>query len=92
MIRVLLVTFSALGLAGCWEENLERANFNAIFYYPGDGRSVGREVFLGEVLGLSACQAAASAKAASLNMSRSARWSYICCRKTAQSNCESKHR
>jgi hypothetical protein len=78
----------AIVLAGCSEENLERADFNAYFYYPNNGR----EEFLGQVRGLSACQSAASAKAASLNMNRSSGWSYICCKKTSSSNCESKHK
>jgi hypothetical protein len=54
-------------LTGCGGENLERADFNAYFYYPENNR----EEFLGLVTGLSACQRAASARAASLNMSRS---------------------
>lgn len=76
------------GLTGCGEEDLERADFNAYFYFPDNNR----EEFLGLMKGLSACQRAAGTRAASLNMSRSSGWSYICCKKTSSSNCESKHR
>lgn len=76
------------GLTGCGEEDLERADFNVYFYFPDNSR----EEFLGLVKGLSACQRAAGARATSLNMSRSTRWSYICCKKTSSSDCESKHR
>ncbi len=88
MRRIFFIALLAFGLAGCWEENLEQAEFNAYFYYPNNGR----EEFLGLVKGLSACQSTASAGAASLNMSRSTGWSYICCKKTASSSCESKHK
>ena len=89
--RFTALSFAVLlagGLTGCGEENLERADFNAYFYYPDNNR----EEFLGLVTGLSACQRAASARAASLNMSRSTGWSYICCKKTSSSSCESKHK
>jgi len=76
------------GLTGCGEEDLERADFNAYFYFPDNNR----EEFLGRVKGLSACQRAAGARATSLNMSRSSGWSYICCKKTSSSSCESKHK
>lgn len=75
-------------LAGCNEENLEKAEFNAYFYYP----SSQREEYLGLVRGLSACQAAASNRALSLRMDRSVGWSYICCKKTSQSSCETKYK
>ena len=88
MRRLLLFGLLAVGLTGCWEENLENADFNTYFYYPNNGR----EEFLGLVHGLSSCQSAASGKAISLNMTRSTGWSYICCKKTSSSSCESKHR
>lgn len=75
-------------LAGCGEENLEKAEFNAYFYYP----NTQREEYLGLVRGLSACQSAASSRAYSLRMDRSVPWSYFCCKKTSKSNCESKHK
>lgn len=77
----------AAALGGCGEENLERADFNAYFYYPDSQR----EESLGLVKGISACQSAAGGRARALNMS-TARWSYICCKKTSTSSCESKHR
>lgn len=76
----------AISLVGCGEPNLENADFNAYFYFPD-----GREESLGQVRGLSACQSAANARAASLDMLGSD-WSYICCKKTSSSECESKHR
>lgn len=81
-----LGTLVVVALVGCGEPNLETADFNAYFYFPD-----GREEHLGEVRGLSACQSAANARAASLDMLE-ADWSYICCRKTSNSECESKHR
>jgi hypothetical protein len=74
----------ALLLFGCGED-LEQADFNAYFYYP-----EGREEFLGLVRGLSACQVAASSRAASLHITKG--WSYICCKQTSSSSCASKHK
>jgi hypothetical protein len=86
--RLVTITTLLLALSGCGEENLERADFNAYFYYPESQR----EEYLGLVKGISACQAAAGAKARSLNMTASTKWQYICCKKTPTSSCESKHR
>ena len=78
----------SLVASGCNEENLERTDFNVYFYYPrGD-----REEYLGVVNGISSCQRAAGARASSLQMTSSTGWSYICCKKTASSNCVSKHK
>ncbi len=88
MTRFLFLGLLAVGLTGCSKEDLEKADFNAYFYYPDNNR----EEFLGLVRGLSACQSAAGARASSLNMTRSTGWSYICCKKTSSSSCESKHR
>jgi predicted small lipoprotein YifL len=84
-VALLFAVLMTGGLTGCGED---RPDFNAYFYFPEDNR----EEFLGLVKGLSACQRAAGARATSLNMSRSSGWSYICCKKTSSSNCESKHR
>jgi hypothetical protein len=88
MRQIVLICLLAFGLSGCGDENLEQADFNAYFYYPSNGQ----EEALGLVHGLSACQRAAAGRAASLNMSNTSGWSYICCKKTASSSCESKHR
>jgi hypothetical protein len=85
---IAIVALLPFGLAGCWEENLEKADFNAYFYHPKNER----EEYLGLVRGLSACQKAAWNRASSLNMSRSDGWSYICCKRTSSSSCESKHK
>ena len=53
---------SCAPLAGC-EQDLEKADFNAYFYYPDQ-----REEFLGLVHGLTACQAAASDRPTSPRM------------------------
>ncbi len=87
MKRFGLLLLIGLSLAAC-QEDLEKASFNAYFYYP----TSNKEEYLGEVRGLSGCQRIANAKAASLNMTRSTGWSYICCKKTSKSSCESKHR
>ena len=78
----------ALTLAGCWEQDLERTNFNAYFFYPNNGR----EGFLGLVKGISACQSAAHSRARSLQMTSSTGYSYICCEKTSSSECATKHK
>jgi hypothetical protein len=88
MGRILFIAIVAFILSACGEENLERADFNVYFYYP----NMSREEFLGLAKGLSACQAMASNRAGSLNMTRSTGWSYICCKKTPFSNCASKHK
>jgi len=80
-----VATVAAVAVA-C-SENLESSEFNAYFYYPDD-----REVHLGVVRGISECQSAASAYAASKGFTRSDRWDYICCRRTSSSECATKHR
>jgi hypothetical protein len=68
--------------SGCdRDRDLESATFNAYFYY-----SDNREVYLGQVSGISACRRAARAKAKSLNIENS-HWSYNCCLKTWKSEC-----
>jgi hypothetical protein len=87
MRRIALIAASLLGLVlSACEQNLEKANFNAYFYYPDN-----REEYLGLVQGLSACQTAARSRAETLNMSN-AQWSYICCEKTSSSDCATKHK
>lgn len=85
MLRVFLACLFAVGLSSCSGDDLEKEEFNVLFY------SGGQEQFLGAVSGLSACQSAASAKATSTNLSPSS-WSYVCCKKTATSDCASKHK
>lgn len=79
-------------LSGCGDEGhtaTESDIFNAYFYFPGDSP---REVYLGRVTGISACQSAASSYASQHHMNRSDRWSYICCREAHGSSCYDKHR
>lgn len=68
------------------ERAIENSNFNVYFYYPND-----KEVYVGQVSGLSSCQSTASSYAYRKNMS-SSNWTYICCRVTSGSSCASKHR
>ena len=64
----------------------EYYTYNAYFYDSNE-----REVYLGVVKGLAACQSSASGYANSTGLSNS-EWSYICCRKTSASECASKHK
>ena len=70
-----------LQLGGC---DRERNTYNVFFYYPD-----GREEFVGQVTGLSACQRAAGGRAAGLGVSG---WSYVCCWESGGSSCKGKHR
>lgn len=70
---------------GC-EQDLEEVPFHGYFYTPSD-----KEVYLGLLHGLSACQLAARSMAKELNMEYS-EWSYICCLKTEDSDCAEKHK
>lgn len=57
-------------LSGCGDDvhvATESDRFNAFFYYP-SGSDPRGEVYLGEVIGISACQGAARSFAASKNM------------------------
>lgn len=81
----MLSVVAIIGLAAC-ERDLEEVPFHGYFYTPGD-----REVYLGLLHGLSACQIAAHSKAEELNM-KDANWSYICCLKTNDSDCAEKHK
>ena len=91
MWYLLIIYLIAAYFFGWWpfdetDRAIENSDFNVYFYYPG-----GKEEYLGYVNGLSACQAAARSKAYSSNLSDSD-WSYICCRATGSSSCETKHR
>lgn len=82
--RVITITFLLAALvAGCSGE--EGNTYNAFFYDPD-----GREEFVGQVKGLSACQRAAGARAAALGINSG--WSYICCWQSGGSSCREKHR
>ena len=83
--KILLMSIVLIFTSGFFH-SLEDKKFNVYFYYPN-----GRELHLGVVKGLSACQDSAWAKAQSLRM-QNANWSYICCLKTRSSECKSKHK
>lgn len=86
--RFFVVAIAGALVTSCTPESLETTEFNAYFYYP----DTNREEYLGVVRGISACQSAAAARARSLNMTASTRWSYICCKQTRTSSCASKHK
>lgn len=88
MKRLFAVIFMLTGLNACGAEDLERAEFNAFFYHPGDGK----EERLGVVTGLGSCQRAAHDRAATLGISKTSGWSYVCCRRTSSSECATKHK
>jgi len=75
-----------LSLAACNDQDLSKATFNAYFYFPD-----GKEELVAQVTGISACQNATREKARNLGLERE-RWSYVCCKKTNKSSCESKHK
>lgn len=95
-MRVLMPGILAtLLLTSCGDESLERADFNVYFYYPpkkNEDKNKGKEEYIGLVRGLNACQDAAYSKAQSLGMAKSREWTYLCCKKTKKSDCESSHR
>ena len=74
----------SLFMAAC--QSPENYTYNTYFYDSNE-----REVYLGVVKGLAACQSSASGYANSTGLSNS-EWSYICCRKTSASECASKHK
>lgn len=75
-------------LAACGD-NVETASYNVLFWFPGNNN---QEYHLGVANGLSACGAIAHSYAQSKNLARGDGWSYVCCMKTANSECAEKHR
>lgn len=84
LLTIILITIFFMS-SGC-DRDLESATFTAYFYY-----SDNREVYLGQVSGISACRSAAREKARSLNIENS-NWSYNCCLKTWKSECGEQHK
>lgn len=70
-----------------FEKSDQDADFHVYFYYPG-----GKEAYLGRVEGLSACGDLARTNARLTGVLSSSSWSYVCCKITKDSSCESKHR
>lgn len=69
------------------ERAIENSSYNVYLYFPD-----GKESYLGEVETLSGCRSFANAGANSAGMAPWSGWTYICCRITSSSGCESKHR
>lgn len=92
LTRQLVCAVSILALAGCGDDSLSLSEYddvdvNVYFYFPND-----REVSLGKVRGASACGDVAYSYAREKNLSRSDRWSYICCTIRKGSQCYEKIR
>lgn len=87
-----------LALSGCSDScqeyskyscsELDNLNYNVLFYFP-DGN---KEYHLGVAHGLSQCGSIAHNFAGQKNLDRSSGWSYVCCLKTENSECQEKHR
>jgi hypothetical protein len=85
----------SLLVAGCDDsprQATETDEFNAYFYYPGSSASDPKEVSLGRVVGISACQRAARSFAESKQLTPRSGWSYICCRIANGSQCYDKYK
>lgn len=103
MARILVVAALSVVLAGCSGdpcreysaytcEQLEQQTYN-VYYYDVERRSEsGRELFLGEAVGLEGCGTLADAVADARSEEREGDWSYICCLQTDESSCAEKHR
>ena len=68
------------------ERAIDNSDFNVHFYYPNN-----KEEYVGYTTGLSSCGSLARSHAYQKGVQNSS-WSYICCRVTSDSSCESKHR
>ena len=87
------IIISASLLSGCDDSidplpfsEYEKVTVNAYFYYPND-----QEIYLGQMIGASACGSAARSFARRENIS-SSNWSYICCTVEKGSECYRKIR
>ena len=94
-MRLLIIILVGLAIfKGCSDGEgnlnlgLEDSTFNVYFYFPDN-----REYYLGQVRGLSQCQARswdyANQKS---NGDTSFNWSYICCLQTSTSSCAETHK
>lgn len=77
-----------LGLLVACGPNIENAQYNVLFWFPDNDKSYP----LGVSNGLAECGSIANGFAQSKNLARNDRWSYVCCMKTASSECAEKHR
>ena len=93
MILRLVMFVIVMGIAsGCGDGTLpfsqyDKVDVNVYFYFPDD-----REIFLGETRGASSCGDMAHNYAATNKLSRSSKWSYICCTIEKGSSCYRKIR
>jgi hypothetical protein len=90
---LMLGIVSCLLIAACDNDDTlplsqyEKVDVNVYFYFPDN-----KEVFLGTTRGASSCGSMSHAYAASKGLSRSDRWSYICCVIRKGSQCYNKIR
>jgi len=94
-MKLLIIIFIGIAIfKGCSDgdgnlnSNLENSTFNVYFYFPDN-----HEYYLGQVRGLSQCQAKswdfANEKS---NGETNFKWDYICCLQTSTSSCSEKHK
>ena len=79
--------FAAIGLMACGD-NTKSASYNVYFWFPDDSK----EYHLGVSSGLDSCGSIAHSFANTKGLTRADGWSYVCCMKTATSECAEKHR
>jgi len=89
MVKSLLPTFVVTWLLAACDNSVETAKYNVYFWFPGNSN---QEYYLGVANGLNACGSIAHNYAQSKNLARGDGWSYVCCMKTASSECAEKHR
>lgn len=69
-------------------KQLEQATYNVFFYFPKNDK----EYYLGIATGLSECGSVAYSYANEKKLTNNSDWTYLCCIKTKDSECEEKHR
>lgn len=67
---------------------MEQATYNVLFYFPNSDH----EYYLDTAIGLNECEDIAYSYADEKNLTENSEWSYICCLKTSNSECEERHR
>jgi hypothetical protein len=88
MFKLIFISFIGFFLfKACSSLSPESSDFNVYFRFSADSK----DYFLGVTYGLEECRSLAFNFANSKKMSRNDDWSYICCMKTASSECQEKH-
>ena len=102
MKNIILLCLVSILLSSCGDEcssysefsckEIERAEYNVYFYYPANDSGEASEEYLGKVNGLAYCGSTAWGYANQKSLTRSDKWSYICCMIAKGSSCYEKHR